>query len=278
MGCWGMGINQSDEYCSVYERFMDEYDKGKPVREISKDILDEYLDEFSENDGVLHDVFFALGKAEWMCGGISDTILQRIIKIIANGENITFLSELEASENDLKARKKNLQKFLQTISVPRDKTKKRKTPEEKYIPEPKIKITPLPIFDNGDVFAYNDNGSYRVFAVAKQSKAYTKESYRKVAFCYLWKKSFSCIPSTEELIDEYIMPLGFFDGDTFPKSEKIGNIPELKKLGEIRSPELIKKEWNRPVFIISLPDEPPCEYDIDLCLTLKEVLDKISHL
>ena len=111
MGCWGMGVNQSDEYCSVYERFMDEYDKGKPVREISKDILDEYLDEFSENDGVLHDVFFALGKAEWMCGGISDIILQRIIKIIANGENIAFLSELEASENDLKARKKNLQKF-----------------------------------------------------------------------------------------------------------------------------------------------------------------------
>lgn len=278
MGCWGMGINQSDEYCSVYERFMDEYDKGKPVREISKDILDEYLDEFSENDGVLHDVFFALGKAEWMCGGISDTILQRIIKIIANGENITFLSELEASENDLKARKKNLQKFLQTISVPRDKTKKRKTPEEKYIPEPKIKITPLPIFDNGDVFAYNDNGRYRVFAVAKQIKGYTKGAYRKTAFCYLWKKSFSYIPTTNELFDEYIMPLGYFDGDTFPKSEEIGNIPELKKLSEIRSPELIKKEWNRPVFIMSLPDEPPCEYDIDLCLTLKEVLDKISHL
>ncbi len=44
MGCWGMGINQSDEYCSVYERFMEEYDKGKPVREITKDILDEYLE------------------------------------------------------------------------------------------------------------------------------------------------------------------------------------------------------------------------------------------
>lgn len=273
-----MGINQSDEYCSVYERFMEEYDKGKPVREITKDILDEYLEEFSEDDGVLHDVFFALGKAEWMCGGISDTILQRITRIIENGENLSFLRELEATEKDLKIRETNLQKFSQSISVPRDKIKKRKIPEEKYTPEPKIKITPLPIFDNGDVFAYNDNGSYRVFAVVKQSKGYTKGAYRKFVFCYLWKKSFSCIPSTEELIDEYIMPLGYFDGDTFPKSEKIGNIPELKKLGKIRSPEIIKKEWNRPVFIMSLPDEPPCEYDIGLCMKLNEVLSKVAHL
>ena len=30
MGAWGMGITQSDEFCEVYERFMEEYDEGKP--------------------------------------------------------------------------------------------------------------------------------------------------------------------------------------------------------------------------------------------------------
>lgn len=278
MSCWGMGISQSDEYCSVYEQFMEDYDKGKPVREITKDIIGGYLEEFSEDDGILHDVFFSLGKAEWMCGGVSETILTRITLIVETEENISFLRELGVTEDDLITRKRNLKKFLQILSVPRDKVKKRKTPEEKYIPELKIKYIPLPTFDNGDVFAYHSNGEYRVFAVVNQKKVYTKEAYRKVAFCYLWKKSFVCVPSTTELIDEHIMPLGYFDGDTFPKSEKIGNISNLKKLGKIRSPELIKKEWNRPVFVLSLPDLPPREYDVDLCLTLKEVLSRVGHL
>ena len=39
MGCWGMGITQSDEYCEIYERFMEEYDEGKPLLYIKQDIL-----------------------------------------------------------------------------------------------------------------------------------------------------------------------------------------------------------------------------------------------
>ena len=106
MGCWGMGITQSDEYCEIYERFMEEYDEGKPIADIKADILDEYLEEFDADDGVLHDVYFALGKAEWMCGGISNEILEKIKQIIESGSNIAFYRELEATEKDLKQRKK----------------------------------------------------------------------------------------------------------------------------------------------------------------------------
>ena len=49
MGCWGMGITQSDEYCEIYERFMEEYDEGKPLADIKADILEEYLEEFEED-------------------------------------------------------------------------------------------------------------------------------------------------------------------------------------------------------------------------------------
>ena len=108
MSAWGTGITQSDEYGEVYDRFMEEYDEGKPVQDIVKDILEEYLDQFEETDGILHDVYFALGKAEWMCGGISDKILQRITYIIENDLDIEFWRELEADEKDLKQRKKNL--------------------------------------------------------------------------------------------------------------------------------------------------------------------------
>jgi len=76
MGCWGTGITQCDEYGEVYDRFIEEYDESKPVKEITGDILEEYLEQFEENDGILHDVYFALGRAEWMCGGISDSIME----------------------------------------------------------------------------------------------------------------------------------------------------------------------------------------------------------
>lgn len=155
MGCWGMGITQSDEYGEVYDRFMEEYDQGKPLSHIKQDILDDYLMEFEEDDGILHDVYFAIGKAEWMCGGISEDIFQRISHIVASGANIAFLRELEATERDLKQRQKNLEKFLSTLSVPRGNTKKRKIPTEKYVPQATYK---LPQFRLGDVFAYEVDG------------------------------------------------------------------------------------------------------------------------
>ena len=74
MGCWGMGIAQTDEFCEVYDDFMERYDEGKEPAEISEEILAEYHKEFDDSDGVMHDVYFALAKAEWMCGALSERI------------------------------------------------------------------------------------------------------------------------------------------------------------------------------------------------------------
>ena len=46
MGNWGVGISQSDTYCETYERFIEEYDKGKPVSQITQDILAEWFEEY----------------------------------------------------------------------------------------------------------------------------------------------------------------------------------------------------------------------------------------
>ena len=46
MGVWGMGLAQSDEFCEVYERFMEAYDEGVAVPEIEKAILDSCHAEF----------------------------------------------------------------------------------------------------------------------------------------------------------------------------------------------------------------------------------------
>ncbi len=277
MGCWGMGITQSDEYCEVYARFLEDYDKGKPVAEITKDLLEEYLDEFEENDSVLHDVYFALGRAEWMCGGISDFIFKQIKEIIESDKNIVFLKELDATESDLKIRKRNLNKFLQSLSEPRGKVKKRKIPEDKYIIESNQKRSALPKLQDGDVLAYKVGEVYRIFAVVRHQKSYSETT----VFCYAWKKQFKCIPTLEELFHEHIMPLGYFNGETFPHLEKvslIGNIPSTKNLGALRSPELVSENWKRYVFIMSSPDTHTYEYPLNLCLTLNDVLEKIKKV
>ena len=50
MGNWGTGFLQSDTYCETYEKFIEEYDKGKPISQITQDILEEWFEEFEEDD------------------------------------------------------------------------------------------------------------------------------------------------------------------------------------------------------------------------------------
>ena len=133
MGCWGMGITQSDEFCEVYDRFLEEYDQGKSVAEIAEAILSEYLSEFDKNDGVLHDVYFAIAKAEWMCTEQSKKTLDKVQHIIDNDLNIAFYRELGATKSDLQLRYKNLQKFWETLQIPRKSPRKRNIPKNEQL-------------------------------------------------------------------------------------------------------------------------------------------------
>ena len=78
MGCWGMGMTQSDQFMETYETFMDEYNEGAAVPNITKKILEQYLKDFSADDPILHDVWFGLAKAEWMCCEQSEEVLTRV--------------------------------------------------------------------------------------------------------------------------------------------------------------------------------------------------------
>ena len=158
-----MGIAQTDEFCEYYDNFMEEYDNGKAVAEITAGILAKYHTEFDDDDGVMHDVYFALAKAEWMCCEQSELVLSRVKEIIESGANIEFYRELEASEKDLIVRQRNLEKFLTTIQTPRKKPRKRKKsapPVEKAFP-------PLEI---GDCFAYKYDRGYRVICILERFK------------------------------------------------------------------------------------------------------------
>ncbi len=215
MGCWGMGIAQSDQYCEIYERFMEEYDDGKPVTDITNDILEDYLGQFSADDGILHDVYFALGKAQWMCGGISVDIMEKVTEIVESNANIKFYRELEASERDLKQRQKNLDKFLAGLQIPRASVRKRKTPESAYIPVPKPKS--LPPVRRGDLVAYPVNGKWRVLMVT-----YVVNNRLAIyAQGFLWNTFFDTIPEWDVLDQSSGLMFGHIEADAFPRDIQI---------------------------------------------------------
>lgn len=273
MGCWGMGITQSDEYCEIYERFMEEYDKGKPLIDIKQDILEEYVEEFDENDGILHDVYFAIGKAEWMCGGISKDVFEKITYIINSGANIEFYRELEATEKDLKVRQKNLEKFLSAISIPRDKVKRRKIPTERYIKNDRDK---LPKFKRGDVFAYKVNGKYRVICFITRGK----DGITYTSFCYAWASFYENIPKINDLKNDYIIPLGHFTNETFPDMDKliyIDNYPDMLKL-DLTYPKILHRSWKKSTIAIAKEDNLLNNYSLEQCAKLSDCLQKIDEL
>jgi len=266
-----MGITQSDEYADVYDRFMEEYNEGKPLPDIKQDILEDYLMEFEEDDGILHDVYFAIGKAEWMCGGISEDMFGKISHIIASGANIAFLRELEASERDLKQRQKNLEKFLSSLSVPREKAKKRKIPTEKYVKKPK-----LPQFRPGDVFAYEFNGKYRLFCLITKEKHLNTQA----AFCYLWTRLFDQIPTIDELTEEAVIPLGRFTAGTFPKIEQlkyVGNYPAMAELN-MTNLKSINESWKYLGRTTVTEADLQKNCLLEMGMPLKDCLEKIELL
>ena len=163
MGCWGMGMTQSDEFCEVYDNFMEQYNNGDEVSVITEKILKDYHSEFSDDDGILHDVYFALAKAEWMCCAQSKNILDRVKEIIDSRANINFYRELEATEKDLKVRQKNLEKFWASLQTPRAKPRQRR-----IVPLDRIKE--LPPVQPGECYAYKYKEGYRILVILDRFK------------------------------------------------------------------------------------------------------------
>ncbi len=241
MGNWGMGIAQSDQYCEVYEEFMEEYDKGKSVPEISNKILKHYLDEFDSDDGILHDVYFGLAKAEWMCCEQSEKILGKVRYIVENDLNIDFFRELEATETDLKTRKRNLVRFLKSLETPKASPRKRH-----------IKKRQFPPLEIGDCFAYKVDGGYRVVIILDKREESVYACILKGTY-----KSFEI-----NFMDEVIAGVsGYGVSEFLPKSkiQKIGTVKVYENIDKMSSRIFGKIPWlfgGRTIFYREFVDKP----------------------
>ena len=219
MGCWGMGMAQSDEFCEIYDKFMDSYNEGKDVADITASILAEYHAEFDDDDGVMHDVYFALAKAEWMCCEQSELVLNRVKEIIESGANIEFYRELEASEKDLKVRQKNLDKFWTSLQTPRAKPRQRRI-------DPLDRVKELPPLEIGDCYRYKYEDGYRVFVVLGFNKT---QGFRDMMRCGIFQKTYSAAElKTVDFLNETFHSIACYLGEELlaPSSiKKVATIP-----------------------------------------------------
>ena len=204
MGCWGMGMAQSDEFCEIYDNFMREYGKGKSVADISADILNEYHQEFSDDDGIMHDVYFALAKAEWMACEQSETVLNKVKDIIDSDANIEFYRELGASDKDLVLRRKKLVEFLEKLQVPRSKPARCRI-------DPLDREKDLPSVSAGECYAYKYDDSYRIAVILDRFK---KQGKREMVLCCILKNKFSSQELKKiDFVEEEIGCIGGYLGE-----------------------------------------------------------------
>lgn len=223
MGVWGMGLTQSDTFCEVYDNFMHQYNNGAEVADITATILSKYHNEFNETDGILHDVYFALAKAEWICCEQSDLILNKVKSIIETNVNITFYRELDTTESDLKLRRRNLEKFWVSLQTPRAKPRQRRIDSLDREKE-------LPPIQPGDCYAYKFDTGYRIMVILDRFK---EEGWLEQVCCCILSGTFSSfdIDVTKEEIGHIALYIGL---EFIAKSK-------LRKLSSISIPENLRK-------------------------------------
>lgn len=155
MAFWGMDLTQSDEFCEVYDEYIDLYDAGSIPSAITPLLLEKYRSRFNGAENLPHNVYFALAKAEWALGMQSEAILVRVNEIIDRDENIKYYRSLGFSEAELAERKDKLLQFQRILQTTRKTSRKCKISAHN-------KIKRLP---KGTVSWYEAEGAYYGFVV-----------------------------------------------------------------------------------------------------------------
>jgi hypothetical protein len=169
MGVWGTGISSNDTFADIYEQFIDLYNEGLSVPEITKRLIDENQETINLPEDATN-FWFALAYGQWECKALDSDVLLKVDHIIQTGEDLRIWEELDASPADLKAREKVLTKFLVKLQTEKDKDKPRKRSKKKLYDS---------IFKKGDCLIYKmDNSNYGgAFVLTDEQGSQVGENY-----------------------------------------------------------------------------------------------------
>ena len=274
MGFSEMGITQTDEYQETYDRFMEEYDTGKPIQDICADMISEMTEEFGADNGILHGVYYALAKCQWMCGGIHEDILEMVSRIIESGADLAFYQELGADDRDLKLRKRNLEKFYQSLQVPRATVRRRKKPESAYVPAPRPVFPPMPQVSPGDLISYPAGDQMRLFLILDINRS---RKQGKTAYCFVWEEKFSQLPEPALLMKGRGIPFGRVPSDAVPEDFQV--VSKLTLPQNVHS--LIGYAypmWKDYVGGMATRESFHKAFPRQFCLTLDTVVAKVTNI
>jgi len=221
MGAWGTAILSDDTARDVYDSYMAKYNEGLAHEDIREQLLEECAEMLDDmDDGPVFWLGFA--KAQWECGALQDDVYQRVKTLIDTGAGLA--SWEEAGETALRKRKQVLQEFLEKISTPKEKPRKRR----KVIPHPSI-------FAPGDCLAIKlSNGQYgAAFVLAVDNDSYPPDGQTLVILLdYLSpdKPALVAYEGRNWLLSERGHPIGFWCGARDYKRsassfELVGQIP-----------------------------------------------------
>ena len=232
MGRWGMGMSSCDEFGDVKDEYFTEfYYTTKPLEQIEKDILQRYKESYEdpdEDDGIWHEVYFALAECGWKCGYIGQDVLNRVEYIINNKLDLKFMEELEASPQDLKQREKVLDKFLEKIKSKNDK------------PIRRVKKKPYEnLFGTGDVFVYKLEGYYYGGVFLQVVRNVPKDGLPyKISYDYciaVAELESEKMPSVSDIINAEIRYAGWVFQNGIPKKGSLEVIGEVEVSPDYRN-------------------------------------------
>ncbi len=117
MGTLGIGILDNDTSNGIYSDFMKLYASDFPINEILQKLVNE--NQYKVNNYYEKNNFWlAIGLASWETMSLNEIILKRINDIVPDND-LKIWKNLDADEKTLNKRKKELERFLNKISIPR---------------------------------------------------------------------------------------------------------------------------------------------------------------
>jgi hypothetical protein len=129
MGTWSHKILGNDTSCEVRERFIELYNNDQETSQITQLVINEQKGNI-ECDPT--NVWFGLALICWECKCLTTELLKRVKTIVQSGEDIAFNIELQADEEFIEKRKIELEKFIEKISTPKIKPRRRVKPPREY--------------------------------------------------------------------------------------------------------------------------------------------------
>lgn len=134
-------------------------------------------------------------------------------------------------------------------------------------------------FNKGDVWAYKIEDKYRVFCLVSRAMI---DDNAFAAYCYVWSRFFDEIPTIESIVDDYVLPLGYFTTSTFPSIDKlilIGNYPAVvSEVGGLIYPHFINEAWKPATWAIAKEENLSESLPISLCMKLSDALRRLDEL